>query len=190
MSNPTSDNKKGKSSLLGILLSPGAKIIGAVFSLFAAILFGGFQLSRRKKKKATEAEARLAFSNLITQLHESKNYLSESHEWLKKQQAEAIDIKEVQMRYAGLKNLYNNWVAHERMEEILGTVQYDPRIGMNVSNGLHELRSLNIIMEALIRDEKLGTEEGANQLNTVCKHLADAIDFFSYIDKYEPQEAE
>jgi len=179
-----SNGEKRKFNILAFLLSPWVKIIGGIFSLLAAILFGGFHLSRRKKKKVSESEARLVFSQLITRLLNAKNYLSEYQVWLKEQNKEALDIKDVQVRYAGLKNLYNQWVSHERMEEILGTVQYDPRIGMNISNGLHELRSLNILMEALIRDDKLQTEEGVTQLSTVNEHLERAIGFFSYINKY------
>ena len=179
-----SNGEKSKFNLFALLLNPWVKIVGGIFSLLAAILFGGFHLSRRKKKKISETEARLAFSQLIARLVNAKNYLSEYQMWLQDQNKEALDIKEVQVRYAGLKNLYNQWVSHERMEEILGTVQYDPRIGMNISNGLHELRSLNILIESLIRDEKLQTPEGKDQLLTIDEHLERAIGFFNYISKY------
>ncbi len=180
-----SNGEKSRFNLLAFLLSPWVKIVGGIFSLLAAILFGGFHLSRRKKKKISESDAKLAFSQLISRLQDAKNHLMEYQLWLKTQSKDEMDIKEVQVRYAGLKNLYNQWVSHERMEEILGTVQYDPRIGMNISNGLHELRSLNILMETLIREEKLQTSEGATQLLTADEHLEKAIGFFNYINKYE-----
>ncbi len=179
-----SSEEKSKFNLFALLLSPWVKIIGGIFSVLAAVLFGGFHLSRKKKKKVSESEARLVFSQLVIRLVNAKNYLMEYQTWLNEQNKEALDIKEFQVRYAGLKDLYNQWVSHERMEEILGTVQYDPRIGMNISNGLHELRTLNILIETLIRDEKLQTSEGNKQLLSAEEHLVKAIDFFNYIDKY------
>ncbi len=177
-----SDSGKSKTSLLGILLHPGVKIVGGLFSLLAAVLFGGFKLSRRKKKKATESEARLASSLLLVRLQDVRKLLGEFRVWLKNQDPAQMDIKETEIRYAGLKGLYSEWTSHERMEEILGTVQYDPKIGMSVSNGLHELRSLNILIEALLRDELLDKPEGAAKLAVVDQHLERAIEFFNYIN--------
>ncbi len=178
-----SDGGKGGFSLLGILLHPGVKIFGGIFSLLAAALFGGVQLSRRKKRKATEAEARLVVLHLMGRLQEVRGQLTDFQTWLKKQDQANMDLKETQSRYAGLKSLYAEWTSHEKMEKILGTVQYDPKIGVNVSNGLHELRSLNILMEAVLRDEKLGTTEGARQFAVVNEHLERAIDAFGYVNK-------
>lgn len=178
-----SDSGKSKFSLLGLLLHPGVKIFGGIFSLLAAVLFGGFQISRRKKKKATQSEARLASSQLLARLQDVRNQLGEFQAWLKKQDTAQMDIKETEIRYASLKNLYTEWTSHERMEEILGTVQYDPKIGMNVSNGLHELRSLNILIEGILRDEQLGTPEGAEKLAMVDEHLVRAIACFNYSNK-------
>lgn len=178
-----SDSGKSKFSLLGFLLHPGVKIFGGIFSLLAAVLFGGFKISRRKKKNVSESEARLTSSLLLVKLQDIRNQLGEFQVWLKKQDPAQMDIKETEVRYAALKNLYGEWTSHERMEEILGTVQYDPKIGINVSNGLHELRSLNILIEGILRDEALGTPEGAGKLAIVDEHLVRAIGFFNYINK-------
>ena len=177
------DSGKSKLSLTGFLLRPGVKIVGGVFSLLVAALFGGFQLSRRKKKKATEAEARLASSHLLAQLQEVRGQLGDFSNWLKQQDPAQIDTKETGLRYASLKALYSEWTSHERMEEVLGTVQYDPKIGMNVSNGLHELRSLNILIEVILRDEELGKPEGAAKLAVVSEHLERAIKSFNYTNR-------
>ncbi|WAW10041.1 hypothetical protein NB640_12625 [Oxalobacter vibrioformis] len=178
-----SENGKSKFSLLGFLLHPGVKIFGGIFSLLVAVLFGGFKISRRRKKKATEFEAQLASSLLLVKLEDVRNQLGEFQVWLKKQDPAQMDVKETKVRYAALKNLYSEWTSHERMEEILGTVQYDPKIGMSVSNGLHELRSLNILMESILRDEQLGTPDGAGKLAIVDEHLVRALEFFNYINK-------
>lgn len=177
-----SDSGKSKLSLLGLLLHPGVKIVGGLFSLLAAVLFGGFRLSRRKKKKTTEYGARLASSRLLVRLQDVHNQLDEFRIWLKTQDPVQMDVRETEIRYATLKGLYNEWTSHERMEEILDTVQYDPKIGMNVSNGLHELRSLNILIEAILRDELLDKPKGVAKLAVVGEHLERAIEFFNYIN--------
>ncbi|MDL2284270.1 hypothetical protein LJC19_03915 [Oxalobacter sp. OttesenSCG-928-P03] len=178
-----SESGKNKLSLVGILLHPGVKIFGGIFSVLAAVLFGGLKLSRRKKKKASESDARMVSSLLLVKLQDVRSQLGAFRVWLKKQDAASADLKETQEQYAALKSLYSEWTSHERMEEILGTVQYDPKIGMSVSNGLHELRSLNILMETILRDELLGTPEGEKQMAVVDEHLERAIGFFNYINK-------
>jgi|GEM_PF-2400283 len=177
------DSGKSRFSLAGLLFHPGVKIVGGVFSLLAAALFGGFQLSRRRKKKATRADARLASSHLLARLQEVRGQLADFSNWLKQQAPAQMDAKEIGHQYAGLKALYSEWTSHERMEEVLGTVQYDPKIGMNVSNGLHELRNLNILIEAILRDEELGKPEGEAKLAVVSSHLERAIESFSYTNK-------
>lgn len=183
MSKKKSDSDKSKFSLLGFLLHPGVKIVGGLFSLLAAVLFGGFRLSRRKKKKVTQSEARVAASLLLVKLQEVRNQLGEFKVWLTRQDPASMDVKEAELHYASLKGLYSEWTSHERMEEILGTVQYDPKIGMSVSNGLHELRSLNILIEALLRDELLDKPEGAAKVAMIDEHLERAIGFFNYINE-------
>ena len=177
------DSGKAGFNLLKILLHPCAKILGGIFSILAAVFFGKFQLSRRKKKKATEAEVRAASSVLLTKLQDIRSQLKKFQVSLKKQEEQKQDIREIQQCYAGLKNLYNEWTSHERMEEVLGTVQYDPKIGINVSNGLHELRSLNILIETVLRDDLLGSAIGTKQMTTVDEHLNRAIAFFDYTGK-------
>lgn len=178
-----SDSGKNKFSLLSFFLHPAVKITGGIFSVLAAIFLGHSQLSRRKKRKATQSEARLASSLLSVKLQDVCHHLGSFQVWLKQQDEKTMDIKEIQHRYAGLKSLYSEWTLHERLEEVLGTVQYDPKIGINVSNGLHELRSLNIQIETILRDELIGSPEGMRLLAIVDEHLNRAIAFFNYINK-------
>ncbi|MCM1129407.1 MAG: hypothetical protein NC211_04205 [Alistipes senegalensis] len=174
-----SNNKKF--NLVAFLLHPAVSIIGGIFSLLAALLFGGFHFSRRKKK-ATETEARLTASRLWSNLEEVRIRLEAFRTWLEEQKGPIKDMKEAQIQYAGLKKLYSEWTSHERMEEILGTVQYDPKIGMNVSNGLHELRSLNIHMESVLRDGTADEQE-SRKIARMKEHVELAIGFFAYPGK-------
>lgn len=181
MSEEKSNGGNRKFNLFAFLLHPAVSIIGGLFSLLAALLFGGFRLSRRKKK-TTETDARITASRLGINLEEVRHHLEDFREWLKEQKEDMLDMKEAQIRYAGLTKLYSEWTSHERMEKILGTVQYDPRIGMNVSNGLHELRSLNMLMENVLRDDA-ADEAKSGKLAEMDGHAERAIGFFSYTGK-------
>lgn len=176
-----SDGSKSKFSLLGILLHPFVRIVGGIFSLLAAVLFGHSRLSRRKKRKNTVSEARAISSQLLVKVKDIGNQLGDFQAWIAKQGEEAINLKETQRYYVGLKTLYSEWTSHDRMEAILGTVAYDPKIGIAISNGLHELRSLNILMEAILRDELLGKPEGTVQMVVVNEHLDRVLAFFGQI---------
>lgn len=176
-----SNSNNKKFNLFAFLLHPAVSIVGGIFSLLAALVFGGFHLSRRKKK-ATEADARMTASRLWSNLEEVRNRLETFRIWLKTQKGGIQDMKEAQIQYASLKRLYSEWTSHERMEEILGTVQYDPKIGMSVSNGLHELRSLNILMETVLREGKADQQE-SREVSEMNGHVERAIGFFSYAGK-------
>ncbi|MCM1512051.1 MAG: hypothetical protein NC112_02910 [Oxalobacter formigenes] len=176
-----SDSNNRKFNLAAFLLHPAVSIIGGIFSLLAALLFGRFHLSRRKKK-ATETGARLTASRLWSNLEEMRNRLEAFRVWLEGEGDCIQDMKEAQIQYAGLKKLYSEWISHERMEEILGTVQYDPKIGMNVSNGLHELRSLNIHMESVLRGGAADEQEN-RKIAGMKEHVERAIGFFAYPGK-------
>lgn len=176
-----SNSSNKKFNLFAFLLHPAVSIVGGIFSLLAALVFGGFHLSRRKKK-ATEADARMTASRLWVNLEEMRSRLGAFQAWLETQKGGIQDMKEAQIQYASLKKLYSEWTSHERMEEILGTVQYDPKIGMSVSNGLHELRSLNILMETVLRDGTVNQQE-SGEMAGMKGQVERAIGFFSYPGK-------
>lgn len=183
MSNKQSDSGKNKFSLLAILLHPGVKILGGVFSIIAALFFGKTQISKHKKKKASQSEARIAASLLLVKQQEIRNRLAAFQVWLKKQDTASIDTQEIQNYHTELKKLYSEWISHERMEEVLNTVQYDPKIGMSISNGLFELRSLNVLIEAILKNNLFDSAEGQRQLAIINEHLSRAIELFNYINK-------
>ena len=159
---------------LGITLFAGALSISSVF---AAFLLGRTSLSRRRKEM-TESEARLASEALLAKLKDISGQLRGFEDWLKAQDQKITDIKELQHRYAGLKNLYAEWTSHRRIEEVLDTVRHDPKIGMTVSNGLHELRSLNIQLETILRDNLTDSADGFKHFDIVNQHLKQALELF------------
>ena len=166
----------GRFSPFSIIITIFAGLFSIV-SVVAAFIFGKTRFSKRKKEMS-EAEALVASRSLLVKLGDISVQLKDFQGWLKDKDQQATDIKELQHRYAGLKNLYSEWTSHRKMEEILATVTYDPKIGMTVSNGLYELRSLNITLETILRDDLLESDEGARQLETVHQHLSQAIELF------------
>lgn len=164
---------KSKLSIPEILLHPGAKVAGFTFSLLVAAVFGGFHFSRRKKQM-TKKEAHAVSLKLIDQLQAIRDQLKECLNWIETQK-ETLDFQEMQTRYTTLKKIYTEWISHNRMQEILETIQDDPKIGMSISNGLHELSRANLTIEKLLMDDK--TE--IKQLQPLRKNLEKAIQFFT-----------
>lgn len=161
----------GKKSL-DLLLHPATKAAGVGISLLAAAIFGGVHLSKRRKQ-LTKVEAHEVSLKIIDQLQGIRNQLSECLGWINAQKG-TFDYSGMQTKYATLKKIYTDWIAHDRMQEILNTIQDDPQIGMNISNGLHELSRANLEIEKLLMNEKAD----AAQLVPIRKNLEKAIRFF------------
>ena len=188
MDKKASTGRRGKLSPFSLFLTVFAGLF-SIGSVFAAFFLGKSRVSRRRKE-ITEAEALLATESLLLKLRDVSEQLKGFQAWLKEQDQQITDIKELQHRYAGLKNLYAEWTSHRRIEEVLETVRYDPKVGMTVSNGLHELRSLNIRLETILRDNLLEGAEGKKQFEVASQHLSQAIELFDNLGSAETGSSE
>ncbi|MDR1311258.1 MAG: hypothetical protein LBK01_05205 [Burkholderiaceae bacterium] len=170
-----------RKGLLSVLLRPGVRVVGGIFSLLVAFFFGTFSVVKRKRQKTVSSRSDVAASSILLKLQVIRQQLEDFRDWLEQHEKNPFEREDAAKQIELLRDTYYTWTSHEKMQEVLSTVQYNPHIGMNVSNGLHELRNIGLALERAMEEETLNKDGAANAalLVTVRGHLAPAIVFFS-----------